>query len=281
VCDGDSSSCTGCQDACADNYDDLAIISGECIYTSILPEPSAPLMDTSNPTEWFVVTDSNIDSQGIDFEWGEGGYLSGCGFTSNNNAEYTFLLGKITTNSADADTTIGNINIKIVQNQTISGTSISYPYSELDIETGIPAQVYGWVSYTSSSSADVSGSPDNVTLPTQNNINQFIINSSGYLSIDNGYIPNSYSLHQNYPNPFNPETRITVELPFPENISLTIFDMQGKLIKEITDSFFNAGSYDFIWNGKDYSGVEMPSGLYIYKLESNNIFLSKKMLLLR
>ena len=57
--------------------------------------------------------------------------------------------------------------------------------------------------------------------------------------------------------------------------------MQGKLIKEIADSFFNAGSYDFIWDGKDYSGVDMPSGLYIYKLESNNIFLSKKMLLLR
>ena len=55
---------------------------------------------------------------------------------------------------------------------------------------------------------------------------------------------------------------------------LKVINILGETVKNLHDGFLDADIHSFIWDGKDYSGVEMPSGLYIYKLESNNIFLS-------
>lgn len=88
--------------------------------------------------------------------------------------------------------------------------------------------------------------------------------------------PSNYSLEQNYPNPFNPSTVIRYHLPRSGNISLKIYDAIGNEVKTLADEKQNAGSYSIEFNGSNLS-----SGVYFYKLESQNFSETKRMLLIK
>ncbi len=89
-------------------------------------------------------------------------------------------------------------------------------------------------------------------------------------------IPDKYNLYQNYPNPFNPETKIKFDLAKSGNISLKIYDMLGREVKVLYSGNLTAGKYEFNFNGSD-----LASGMYIYKLETDNFRQALKMLLLK
>jgi len=94
-------------------------------------------------------------------------------------------------------------------------------------------------------------------------------------------IPESFSLEQNYPNPFNPTTTIEYNVTHASHVTIEIFDLNGKLINRIVNSFKRTGTYAFNWGGKDYNNESVSSGTYIYRLRSNGEELAKKMILLR
>lgn len=86
-------------------------------------------------------------------------------------------------------------------------------------------------------------------------------------------IPKEYILSQNYPNPFNPSTRI--EFSIPENntfVKLTVFDASGKEVSVLVHEKLNAGTYK-----ADFNGVNLSSGIYFYKMETNDYTESKMM----
>jgi hypothetical protein len=86
-----------------------------------------------------------------------------------------------------------------------------------------------------------------------------------------------YKLSQNYPNPFNPVTTIEYSLPAAGKVSLSIFDLQGRLVKELVQEEQRAGNYKYAFNGANYA-----SGVYFYKLAVNNKIIGiKKMVLLK
>jgi hypothetical protein len=87
-------------------------------------------------------------------------------------------------------------------------------------------------------------------------------------------VPTVYSLSQNYPNPFNPVTRIRFGLPERSNVSLRIYDMLGREISTLINGNLNAGSYETDWNGTNVS-----SGVYFYRLTTNNFTDTKRMIL--
>ncbi|MCX7798626.1 MAG: Ig-like domain-containing protein [Melioribacter sp.] len=89
-------------------------------------------------------------------------------------------------------------------------------------------------------------------------------------------IPNSYTLSQNYPNPFNPYTFIEYQLPSAEKVELKVYDLLGRLVTTIVDEFQNAGSYKVIFDGSNLS-----SGVYFYRLRTNNYCETKCMVLLK
>lgn len=72
-----------------------------------------------------------------------------------------------------------------------------------------------------------------------------------------------YSLSQNFPNPFNPTTVINYNIPVSGNVSLKIYDMLGREVRTLVNSFVSSGSYSVNFNGADLS-----SGIYFYKLEA-------------
>jgi hypothetical protein len=97
--------------------------------------------------------------------------------------------------------------------------------------------------------------------------------------------PAEFLLKQNYPNPFNPETTIEYELTVSSNVQLTIYSSDGKEIHTLVDNIQSPGNHKIKWDGKDNSGKEVSSGIYIYriaihsdKLTTREKSISKKML---
>jgi len=94
-------------------------------------------------------------------------------------------------------------------------------------------------------------------------------------------LPLEYTLLQNYPNPFNPETRIRFQLAKPDRVALKIYNTLGQSVRTLVDEFMPAGSFEVLWDGKDGNGHRMPSGVYLYRIETGGLVQSKKMLMLQ
>lgn len=89
-------------------------------------------------------------------------------------------------------------------------------------------------------------------------------------------IPAKFSLGQNYPNPFNPVTKIKFEVSSASNIKITLFDITGRFVSVIADSFMQAGTYE-----ARFDGSKLASGTYFYKLEAEEFTETKKMILVK
>ena len=85
----------------------------------------------------------------------------------------------------------------------------------------------------------------------------------------------------NYPNPFNPDTKISFSLPEEQNIELIVYNLKGQKVKHLVSGQLSAGQHSVIWEGKNDNGKPVGSGLYFYKLRTEDKVLTKKMLLLK
>lgn len=91
----------------------------------------------------------------------------------------------------------------------------------------------------------------------------------------------SFKLRQNYPNPFNPSTTIEYELPKTGKVEVSIFDMNGRLVKNIVNQSQPAGSHKVVWNGQSRSGQKVASGFYVYMVKFGKSVSAKKMLFIK
>ncbi|HJY63221.1 MAG TPA: T9SS type A sorting domain-containing protein, partial [Ignavibacteria bacterium] len=89
-------------------------------------------------------------------------------------------------------------------------------------------------------------------------------------------IPDGFALLQNYPNPFNPVTKIKFNIPLTSNVSIRIFDIQGRVITTLVNDKLNGGTYETEWNA-----INTSSGVYFYRIESGNYTETKKMILVK
>lgn len=89
-------------------------------------------------------------------------------------------------------------------------------------------------------------------------------------------LPSNFELNQNYPNPFNPATKIRFSVPVSSNISLTVMDITGRTISEVFKGNIRAGNYEYTFNGSNLS-----SGIYFYKLQTDNFSQIRKMTLVK
>lgn len=89
-------------------------------------------------------------------------------------------------------------------------------------------------------------------------------------------IPDGYKLNQNYPNPFNPSTNIKFDVPRTSYVKLIIYNILGKEIAILVNEELSAGVYEVDWDGTVY-----PSGIYFYKLTTNDFSDVKKMILIK
>ena len=91
-----------------------------------------------------------------------------------------------------------------------------------------------------------------------------------------GAIPESFDLHQNYPNPFNPSTQITYALPKATHVKLAIYNVLGQEVSVLHDDMMEAGTHVTTWDAGDRA-----SGVYFYRITTDDFKQTKKMMLLK
>jgi len=80
--------------------------------------------------------------------------------------------------------------------------------------------------------------------------------------------PEAFILHQNYPNPFNPETTIQYQLPKKSEVKLAIVNLLGQRVATLVNEVQSNGTYSIQWDGKDDTGTELASGIYLFRLQN-------------
>ncbi len=101
-----------------------------------------------------------------------------------------------------------------------------------------------------------------------------------------GSLPRSF-LSVNYPNPFNASTRIAYRVGSPgpggelAHVRLAVHNILGQLVRELVDEPQGAGSYSVWWDGRDERGMDVASGVYLCRLQVEDIRQTSKMLLVR
>ncbi len=93
---------------------------------------------------------------------------------------------------------------------------------------------------------------------------------------DESVIINQFSLSQNYPNPFNPTTVIGYQIPQKTKVELNVYDLSGRLIENLVNKNQSSGNYKITWDATNY-----PSGIYFYKLNTDQNVDVQKMVLMK
>jgi hypothetical protein len=89
-------------------------------------------------------------------------------------------------------------------------------------------------------------------------------------------LPAGYALSQNYPNPFNPTTTIRFSLPAAGEVSLTVWNALGQCVATPVQAALQAGQHTVSFDAR-----QLPSGMYVYRLQAGTLSLSKKMIVLK
>ena len=118
----------------------------------------------------------------------------------------------------------------------------------------------------------------------QNNEIRTLIIEGQYVALsldDASTAPKNFMLHENYPNPFNPTTQIRFDIPKISNVTLTIYNLLGQMVRTFTMQSVPAGYHALTWNATNDYGVPVSAGLYLYQLQTEGFVQTKKMVLLK
>ena len=95
-------------------------------------------------------------------------------------------------------------------------------------------------------------------------------------------IPRAVALRQNVPNPFNPSTVITFDLPRAEAVRLVVYDLAGRLVRELHNGdVLGPGRLEAAWDGRNDMGRLVPAGVYLYCLDADSLRKTKAMMLVK
>ena len=170
--------------------------------------------------------------------------------------------------------------------------SISVPYVKNSTETKIAyIDIYnsidqsGLDSWTESSQISgewaISACSGMYCVPSENGPFNLTISENVLNLLDNADLPNQYALLPNYPNPFNPQTTIDYQIPEAGHVTIDIFDLRGQKIRSLINQNINAGYHSVVWDGNDESANPISSGVYLYRILTDEFVNTRKMILMR
>lgn len=94
--------------------------------------------------------------------------------------------------------------------------------------------------------------------------------------------PESYRLSNSYPNPFNPSTTVQFAIPKEESVTISIYDVHGKLVKHLVNSqSYHAGEYKSVWDGTTDAGMQVAAGTYFTRMQAGTYHATTKMVLVK
>jgi len=101
----------------------------------------------------------------------------------------------------------------------------------------------------------------------------------GFVPVED--LPAPLALHGAAPNPFNPATSIAFTLAEPGRVDLSIYALDGRLVRTLTSETLSAGRHSEMWNGRDERGLSVPSGSYVVRLRGQGQSVATKVMLLQ
>ena len=154
----------------------------------------------------------------------------------------------------------------------------SFGYFEISMQSGTYDIFAERVFYENISISDI-------TIDIAQNIEMFIFMDSIFTSVSSNeetisQISNSLNT-SNFPNPFNPTTTITYELPTRSDVEISIYNTKGQKVKQLVNDLIPEGRHSVVWNGKDENGNSVSSGVYFYKVRTEQAQATKKILMLK
>ena len=112
---------------------------------------------------------------------------------------------------------------------------------------------------------------------SENSVYEVLARGDEYFS----QVPQKFAIYQNYPNPFNPITEIKYEITQEGYVSISVYDLVGRLVKTLINQKQSAGYYSINWDATNIQNLKVSAGMYIYRIESGDFSKSKKMILLK
>ncbi|MBV6480183.1 MAG: hypothetical protein HGGPFJEG_03035 [Ignavibacteria bacterium] len=103
-----------------------------------------------------------------------------------------------------------------------------------------------------------------------------LVRTSVGINVISSVVPERFELFNNYPNPFNPSTNIKFDIAQNAFTELKIYDLNGKEVETLVNENLSPGSYEY-----NFNAVNLPSGVYFYKLKSGNYVNTKLMVLIK
>jgi len=115
-----------------------------------------------------------------------------------------------------------------------------------------------------------------------NAINDKIEELLNTTSINEAHLVSSkFDLKPNYPNPFNPQTNIPFTINQTQNVTLEVYDINGKLVRTIFNAPFAAGSYTASWNAQDNNARIVSSGVYFLRLQGERLSRTRQIVFIK
>ena len=110
-----------------------------------------------------------------------------------------------------------------------------------------------------------------------------MVSTGGNVSATNENIlmPNQFRVYDAYPNPFNPVTTLRYQLPEANMVTVKIYDMAGREVKNLIGQQQSQGLHSIQWNGTNNLGKAVSAGIYLYQVQSGMYNQTNKMILLK
>ncbi|MEW5796840.1 MAG: FlgD immunoglobulin-like domain containing protein [Candidatus Zixiibacteriota bacterium] len=124
-----------------------------------------------------------------------------------------------------------------------------------------------------------------VAVAADSNSSEFSVNgySLDAVAVEDlpGLLPQEFSLFQNFPNPFNGSTSLSFVLPSRAHVDLSVFNILGQSVRTLVNRVLPSGEHSFSWDARDEGGTEVSSGVYLYRLETSEGTLTRKMVFIK
>ena len=214
----------------------------------------------------------------------------------NNNNAPVFTAGSSTTRSIAENTASGvNIGSPVAATDADTGDTLTYTLGGTDadsfriVSTSGQLQTKAALDYETKNTYTVTvtvydgnNGGDRITVTI--NITDAVGAAPSVETPPAPVLPKTTELLSNYPNPFNPETWIPYQLAKPAEVTLTIYDIRGRIVRTLRLGHQPAGFYQHRskaahWDGRNYLGEKVATGVYFYTLKAGDYMATRKLLI--
>jgi len=199
-------------------------------------------------------------------------------FNETTSGSGDFTISSATGGDATANGLAPNVGGSTVLGFSFTGATIPSTNGATSLLCVINGTYTGsGVTVVDFNTTTLTGSDTNITITTTTSGQTW---DAGLL---NSGLPGEYKLSSAYPNPFNPTTTIEYNVEIAGNVSLVVYDLMGREIKTLVNDFRapRTGGYKVMWDGTNNDGSLVASGMYMYRMISNDFTKTYRLTLLK